>query len=136
MEEKLIAPCGMNCALCMAFLRDRNKCHGCREESQNKLKSRLNCKIKTCDELKNNHYHYCFSCAQFPCARLKHQDKRYRTKYQMSMIENLEHINTKGIQDFINNEQVRWTCSDCGGTICVHKGYCYSCGATKQVLRL
>jgi hypothetical protein len=130
-EERLIAPCGMNCSLCMAYLRERNTCPGCREESQKKSKSCSNCKIKNCDELKNNNYTYCYSCAQFPCARIKHLDKRYRTKYGMSMIKNLDHINTSGIRDFIENEHVRWTCPECGGTICVHRGYCYSCGAKK-----
>lgn len=46
----------------------------------------------------------------------------------MSMIENLEYIKNFGIEKFLENEDVRWTCSECGGTICVHKGYCYSCG--------
>lgn len=26
----LIAPCGMNCSICMAYLREKNKCPGCR----------------------------------------------------------------------------------------------------------
>jgi hypothetical protein len=133
MEERLIAPCGMNCALCMAYLRDNNTCPGCREENKSKSKSCSNCKIKNCEELKNNNDTYCFSCAQFPCARIKHLDKRYRTKYQMSMLENLDTINKSGIQNFIKNEEIKWTCSVCGGTICVHKGNCYSCGSKKVV---
>ena len=32
---------------------------------------------------------YCYECAEFPCRSLKHLDKRYRTNYRMSMIENL-----------------------------------------------
>lgn len=27
MEEKLIAPCGMNCALCVSYLAMQNDCH-------------------------------------------------------------------------------------------------------------
>ena len=41
----------------------------------------------------------------------------------MSMIENLENIRVLGIRKFVNNEKVRWACSECGGTICVHKRY-------------
>jgi uncharacterized radical SAM superfamily Fe-S cluster-containing enzyme len=26
----LIAPCGMNCSICSAYLREKNKCPGCR----------------------------------------------------------------------------------------------------------
>jgi hypothetical protein len=44
------------------------------------------------------------------------------------MIENLENIKKCGIGEFLRNEQIRWTCTECGGTICVHKGCCYDCG--------
>ena len=94
------------CTMHGKLLGKRNTCPGCREDSLNKSKICVNCKIKNCDELKKNNYTYCFSCAQFPCARIKHLDKRYRTKYGMSMIENLEHINKSGIRDFIENERV------------------------------
>jgi hypothetical protein len=125
----IIAPCGMNCGICSAYLRAKKKCPGCREESESKSKSCVTCAIKNCEELRNNNYDYCFSCAQFPCARIKHIDKRYRTKYAMSMIENLETIKKSGIQQFIRTETVRWTCPACGGIINVHKGCCHSCGA-------
>jgi hypothetical protein len=49
----------------------------------------------------------------------------------MSMIENLGNIRDIGIREFSRNEVSRWTCLRCGGTICVHKGYCYSCGRKK-----
>lgn len=29
MDKTLIAPCGMNCQLCYAFQREKNKCPGC-----------------------------------------------------------------------------------------------------------
>jgi hypothetical protein len=28
---------------------------------------------------------------------------------------------------FAASEEERWRCPDCGGTICVHRGYCLSC---------
>jgi hypothetical protein len=49
----------------------------------------------------------------------------------MSMIENLEHIKADGIRRFLKQEEARWTCPSCGGTICVHRGYCYSCGEAR-----
>jgi hypothetical protein len=51
------------------------------------------------------------------------------------MIENLENIKELGIRKFVRNEKVRWSCSECGGTICVHKGYCYSCGKKRKKAR-
>lgn len=123
----LIAPCGMNCGICMAHLREKNKCPGCRAFDKNEPVSIAKCRIKNCNELKGKNLKFCYSCKEFPCEKMKHLDKRYRTRYHMSMIENLENIKKSGIREFIRNEKVRWTCPECGGTICVHKGYCYSC---------
>jgi uncharacterized OB-fold protein len=67
-------------------------------------------------------------CAQFPCARIKHIDKRYRTKYGMSMIENLETIQSLGMNAFVKQERSRWECSKCGGILCAHRDVCLNCG--------
>lgn len=127
----LIAPCGMNCGVCVAYLRESNKCRGCRGSDVGKPITRTTCKIKICKVLKNGKATFCFQCNDFPCDTLKHLDKRYRTKYTMSMIENLGNIQILGVTKFLLNEKSRWTCPDCGGTICVHKGVCSECGRRK-----
>ncbi|MDD5111335.1 MAG: DUF3795 domain-containing protein [Candidatus Altiarchaeota archaeon] len=127
-EFSLIAPCGMNCGVCMAYLREKNKCQGCRIDDSKKSITRANCKIKNCVFFKRSKTGFCYGCDDFPCDRLKHLDKRYRTKYHMSMIENLGNIRKFGLKRFLVNEKDRWTCPECGGTICVHKGSCQSCG--------
>jgi hypothetical protein len=124
----LIAPCGMNCGICMAYLREKNTCVGCRGVNTYKPVTRVRCKIKNCTVFRSGKVKYCFECKNFPCDVLAHLDKRYRTKYHMSMIENLENIKRYGIRRFLKNEERRWTCSTCNGTICVHKGCCMSCG--------
>jgi hypothetical protein len=131
-KYSLIGPCGMNCGICMAYLREKNKCPGCRGASVDKPVTRVRCKIKTCNIFQNDSAKFCFECSDFPCERVKHLDKRYRTKYNMSMIENLEYIRDYGFRKFIKNEDVKWTCSQCEGTICVHKGYCIDCGKKKE----
>lgn len=123
----LIAPCGMNCSICLAYMRERNKCPGCRGSNINKPVTRAECKIKNCATFQKGELTYCYECENYPCDRMKHLDTRYRTRYRMSMIENLENIRKYGIRKFLENEKIRWICSKCGGTICVHKGYCYSC---------
>jgi hypothetical protein len=59
-------------------------------------------------------------------------DKRYISKYGMSMIANLEMINDFGIRHFIRAEKVKWICPECGELICVHKPNCLSCGYAWQ----
>jgi hypothetical protein len=126
----LIAPCGMNCALCRAYTRDKKSCYGCRDVKGVKLKTRVTCRIKNCEKLRQGKVRYCFSCDKFPCESLNRLDKRYRTKYGMSMIGNLVHMKKFGIRHFIRNENERWTCPECGNLICVHKLQCLFCGHT------
>jgi hypothetical protein len=122
-SSELIAPCGMNCAICVAHLREKNKCPGCRIKSKDKPKTRLNCKIKNCNELKKNNLTYCCSCKIFPCDKINHLDKRYRTKYDMSMIENLKEIKNSGIKKFLKNQEKKFVRKE--GIICVHNKKIY-----------
>jgi hypothetical protein len=71
---------------------------------------------------------FCVVGNSFPCDALRHLDKRYRTKYHMSMIDNLVSIKNSGMKKFLAAQKSRYTCSACGTTICVHKGECVSCG--------
>jgi hypothetical protein len=50
---------------------------------------------KHCAKIRNNKIKFCFECEGFPCDRIKTLDKRYRTKYGMSMVENLKEIMRK-----------------------------------------
>ena len=119
MKPKLIAPCGMNCNLCIAYLREKNNCPGCNFQGKPDSDYVRKCTIKNCNIIKEKSWKYCCSkCEKFPCQRLKSLDKRYRTKYGMSMVENLEFIKEKGIIKFINNEKQRWIKN--GKIFCVH----------------
>jgi hypothetical protein len=126
-----IAPCGMNCGICMAYLREKNKCPGCRGKDTNKPVTRVRCKIKNCEVFQTERAKFCFKCENFPCKNLKHLDARYRTKYNMNMIENLEYIKKLGVKKLIGNEKIKWACPECGGIICVHNACCCNCGRKK-----
>lgn len=121
-NSKLIAPCGMNCGICVAYLREKNNCGGC--HSENCRGGCRNCAIKNCVKLKKAKSGFCADCEIFPCARIKKLDKRYRTKYGMSMIENLLFIKEKGMKKFLAEQNKKWICSD--GIICVHDRKIYS----------
>lgn len=127
-KEMMIAPCGMICAICVAHLREKKQCLGCLGPDDHKSNHCVVCRIKNCEELKVEKNHYCFSCEKYPCTRLKQLDKRYRTKYGMSMLENLKNIKETGIDSFIETQNQKWTCGQCGETICVHRDSCLKCG--------
>ncbi len=124
----LIAPCGMNCRLCRAYGRDKNPCPGCRDDDSVKPKTRVFCRIKNCEKRRQGKNRYCFSCGKFPCDILEHLDKRYRSRYSMSMIENLRQIKRVGIRLFVMSEEKKWSCPECGRLLCVHMPQCPSCG--------
>jgi hypothetical protein len=131
-DAAIIAPCGINCSLCRAYIRDRLPCPGCRGGDNNKSNSCLTCAIKNCKELAAGGFRFCYFCDKFPCAELKRLEKRYKSKYGVSVIANLERIKTIGVKRFIEEEAAKWTCPECGSLLCMHKPQCVNCGYTRQ----
>jgi len=125
----LIAPCGMNCTLCIGYQRQKNPCAGCNLDDTNKPKSCIRCVIKTCEVRKQTDSGFCYECSKYPCTRLKQLDKRYRSRYRMSMLENLDFIKSQGMNAFVEQETRRWSCLDCGQLTSVHRENCQRCGA-------
>lgn len=128
MTRSLIAPCGMNCGICLGYLREEDKCPTCNASD---VDAPINCErngIKGCEKLKSIQSNLCIECDDFPCSRIHEIDERYRKNYNMSMIDNLRVIKESGMDAFLQSEQKRWTCDECGGTVCVHRGYCLACG--------
>ena len=133
MNEELIAPCGMNCAICsqhLAYQHDvKSKgirmpyCIGCRPRDKQCAFLKKRCDLLLADKLR-----FCCECGNFPCERLEHLDRRYRTHFRMSMIENLEYIRDNGINKFLERAQEEWRYPECAGLICCHNGLCFSCG--------
>src|SRR5574344_369889 len=91
--QGLIAPCGMNCGLCIGYLREKKPCAGCLiRKDKNKPKGCRECIIANCQLLAETASGFCYDCLRYPCARLKNLDKRYRINYGMSMLENLSYL--------------------------------------------
>jgi hypothetical protein len=132
MKEELVAPCGMNCNICAAYLAATHDvksngirmmyCIGCRP--RNKPCAFLK---KRCSLLRKNEVKYCYECPTFPCERLSAIDKRYRTQFRMSEIENLHRIRDEGIESFLKAEEAKWRCAKCGGVVSCHNGLCFEC---------
>jgi hypothetical protein len=91
-KKLLVGPCGINCGICSAFLREKNKCPGSRGADIKKPVTRVKCKIKTCEVFRLGKIRFCFEYENFPCDNLNNLGKRYRTKYNPSLIENSKHI--------------------------------------------
>jgi len=54
------------------------------------------------------------------------------TPFQVIRHGSIREGRNQGIRKFIKTERQRWTCSNCGGIICVHRGFCFTCGEKKN----
>jgi len=132
MNERLVAPCGINCAVCachLAYIHGAWKkgiripeCPGCLPRP--KLCAYFK---KSCSRLRKGRARFCHECPRFPCAHLKGLDGRYRARFRTSPIENLERIRRSGMRSFLASQRRKWRCPRCGGLICCHNGLCFRC---------
>ena len=136
-SDELIAPCGMNCAICSRYLAyinnlKRSQCIGCRPRNK-----RCTYLYKKCIGPKNKFNRkarYCFECAKYPCKEINRMDNRYKTSYKMSVIDNLEFIKLKGIKLFINNQIEKYKCVKCTGLVSIHNRKCFKCDTITKLV--
>jgi hypothetical protein len=133
----LIAPCGMNCGICKAYLAysrgvpyQKGKishCIGCLDRNKN-------CAFikRGCEKLRKKQIRFCYECAEMPCKELAKLDEYYCTRYGMSMVENQEMIRVKGMDEFLKSQREKYRCPSCGDVISVHDGKCYACDFQAQ----
>jgi len=133
LNPDLIAPCGMNCGICKAYLAysrgvpykkgEVTHCTGCLVRNKNCAFIR-----RDCEKLRKKQIRFCYECADMPCKQLSKLDELYRARYRMGMIENLKMIREKGIDEFLKSQSEEYRCVSCGDIISVHNGKCYACG--------
>ena len=128
--EILLAPCGMNCAVCYAYLRKKKPCHGCRGGEGSQPDHCRKCSRRDCADKRR--IDFCFECSSFPCDSIKRLDKTYRQRYQVSLVENGILIQTVGAKCFMLKEKEKWTCPRCGGVICIHDRICSECATPME----
>ena len=132
-KQEQIAPCGMNCGVCSAYLayshslpKKRGKityCSGCRQRKKTCAYLK-----RDCQQLAEGKVSFCHECSEFPCTRLVHLDNRYQTEYGTSLIRNLEEIRSIGIESFLRNQTKSFRCQDCGDeAVSVHNKKCFAC---------
>ncbi len=128
---ELIAPCGMNCGICKAYLAysrgvptRKAKYHIAQAawrvtKTVRSLKERE--KLKKCKSASAMN-------AQTCPARSSKLDELYSARYGMSMVENQKMIKEKGMGEFLKSQAEKYRCPSCGDIVSVHDGKCYVCG--------
>jgi hypothetical protein len=126
-STELIAPCGINCALCLGYQRKKNTCPGCRHLQAKDPVSRFRCIIRDCEKLAETSSGYCYECDSYPCKRMKSLQKRYDTKYNVNIFTNQQLIKDQGIHALVRSDNLKWKCHECSGLLCMHREYCLNC---------
>lgn len=130
-----IAPCGMNCSVCSRYLAHRYDvqsigvkipyCTGCRPRGKK-------CAFqKRCDLLKKDGVRFCYECSSFPCENVQRLDARYQKHYRTSFIENLTFIKEHSLGAFVERENAKWRCAQCGALLSCHNGICFNCSVDR-----
>ncbi len=137
-SEELIAPCGLNCALCsrhLAFVFNlrRSQCPGCRARGE-----RCGYLFGKCTGVNHGRNTasavFCAECQQYPCRQIRRVDKRYKTDYGASPCENLAEIRQSGMTAFLEREAARHSCPRCGGVLSIHNGKCFACDTVTRLI--
>lgn len=128
---KMLAPCGMNCAVCYRHLLKKKPCGGCRACETGKPERCRRCKIKDCAGEKG--LDACFFCIEYPCKQIKSLDRSYRGRYRASLIENGLFVKENGLAAFMEQQKQKYTCLLCGGVISLHDAVCSECGQMPEM---
>jgi hypothetical protein len=136
-SEELIAPCGMNCAVCsrrLSYINNlkRSQCVGCRP--RNKRCEYLFGKCTGINHAAKGNAAFCFKCSLYPCKQIDRMDDRYVKNFKMSIRDNLEFIKKKGIGKFVNEQYKKYRCSRCNGLISIHNKKCFKCDAITKLV--
>jgi hypothetical protein len=136
MTKEMVAPCGLNCALCSRYLALKYDvkrkgimipyCEGCRPRG--KACATLK---KRCSLILNGEIQFCYECDRFPCKDLKRLDQSYDKFFRVSLVENLKRIKKDGMAAFLKAQRKGSKCPRCGGIICLHNGKCFHCDIAK-----
>jgi len=136
-KKELIAPCGMNCAICSKYLAyknnlNRSQCIGCRPKNQSC--TYLFEKCTGINQTAKGNAAFCFECNKYPCKQISRIDDRYRFNYKMSIKENLDNIDQGGMDKFIKEQYEKYGCKKCGGLISIHNRKCFKCNTITRLV--
>lgn len=143
MQINLVGACGLYCGACDHYLSNtasgkhllerktaigikvsQNPCGGCKVDCLDKLcKWCRECSIRKCVIGKN--LNHCRECKQFPCEEIEafngiHMHKR--EGYQ-----NLARLSELGISEWLKEQEVRWSCRNCGSSYSFYELECFCC---------
>ncbi|MFX0091032.1 MAG: DUF3795 domain-containing protein [Candidatus Hodarchaeota archaeon] len=100
-------------------------CDGCK--TQVRFINCRSCEIRACAETKG--ISFCFECQEYPCKSFSNFPTE-RLPHLVSMPENLEYIKKNGLNNWLETQEQRWKCPQCGEKFSWYETTCEKCGNT------
>lgn len=142
MEKRLDTYCGLYCGGCEVFLVNQRglieetakewemdpddlHCNGCKTDITSTFCR--NCKIKSCAESKR--VEFCYQCNNFPCEIIT-EFKDDEHPHHSIVLHNLSQIKEKGINNWIKEQETRWSCPECKEKYSWYEDKCSNCGSS------
>jgi len=137
-NEILVAPCGLFCGACRAYLatlenNDESRpgskqpsmqCDGCL--GGGRAPAHISkCEIRACAANKTKTGR-CSECAEFPCSRITDFNND-GMQHHGEVLENLRQLRTMGIKDWTKHEEDRWACPKCQAKLSWYDAECPKC---------
>lgn len=131
--------CGLYCGACDVFIANEKgtleesakewdmkpedlMCHGCKSGT-NAVYCRT-CDIKKCAESKE--VEFCYQCEEYPCTLLV-EFRNDEHPHHSVVLKNQEIIKEKGVQKWLEEQEKRWTCPECGTQFAWYDTVCKKC---------
>ncbi|MCK5115264.1 MAG: DUF3795 domain-containing protein [Candidatus Aegiribacteria sp.] len=137
--------CGLNCSACpvgmanqqedeklireMANDWDRNpedlRCDGCKTSVNASFCT--DCQIRRCARKRG--VEFCIECEIFPCEIIT-QFRNDDASHHSVIFRNLELIRKLGVKTWLDTEEKRWSCKECGSRFNWYTETCDDCGTS------
>lgn len=107
--------------------REKFHCEGCGSLTQNCWG--FGCEIIKC--LENKGYQFCYECEAFDeksCERYEKIAERYLKRGE-NMRESMTRFKNGEVSSWLDEQDKKWRCPNCGKSITIHAEKCYSCDA-------
>ena len=141
-NEKLVAPCGLYCGACSAYLATHEnragtgkakgpvmQCDGCLGDGRLPPHA-SKCEIRECAATKTK-TRRCSECEEFPCSLITNFNND-GVPHHGEVLENLRQMRAMGIREWTKHEEDRWGCPKCRTKLSWYDAECPNCKTTRS----
>ena len=143
MKVRYDSHCGLNCGACPVgranemddaeaikkYAEDWGttvealSCTGCKTDVTAKYCT--DCEMRLC--ARSRGLEFCVECDEYPCKDIT-DFRNDRAPHHSAVFKNLKNIEEKGLEEWLKNQKIRWSCSTCRTSFDWYSETCKKCG--------